>query len=292
MFDLNIRGAALDRRPLNGFVTGIVHFCAPALLSKRTKEKWHLRIAYLLAKRRETPFVFSFDKMFIEKGPRYIVNNWRWVPDPLPVNREQLQRLLLASPSSGKDHVEFLLFGSLGRRKGLFSVLEALERLALSTAKRVSVRILGEYSEGGTNEREHFLEIISRIQSKGIVGLRFEERFATEDELIEALIDCDVVLAPYLHHSGVSAALIWAAAAGRPIITQDSGWIAHETSTNKLGLMCDPTDSVKLASAIAQMVNQEDRRNLWPPDRLHKFAEMHTPDHFYSSIIEQLVLFE
>jgi glycosyltransferase involved in cell wall biosynthesis len=123
----------------------------------------------------------------------------------------------------------------------------------------------------------------------GLIDIQFEDRFASEDELIDASISCDVVLAPYLHHTGGSSVAIWAAAAGRPILTQNSGSIANAVTANGLGVMCDPTDPAELAAAITVMVN-EGYREAWQSQQPREFAVEHSADHFYSSIVDQLAL--
>ncbi len=287
LFDTTLIGAALDRRSTPGRVTGIVMFCSPALLSADWNERWKLRTVYWLARRREIPVVLSFDKNFVENGPRSIVRNWRWIPDPLPVTAQQFQRLASAPPPPARDRVEFLLFGSLGRRKGLFATLDALERLDPATARQVRVRILGKLSEGDASELDCLRRTVTRIQSEGIVDLQFDDRFVTEDELIDRLIECDVVLAPYLHHPGFSSVIFWAAAAGRPVITQNTGWIALDVGSNQLGILCDPSRVEDLAAAFSKMVMQ-DRLAAWPASRLRKFVAAHSPDRFYASIVENI----
>ncbi len=50
---------------------------------------------------------------------------------------------------------------------------------------------------------------------------------------------CDVVLIPYQRHVGSSGLLIWAASAGKPVITQDFGLIGALTRAYKLGQTVD-----------------------------------------------------
>ena len=289
LFDATILGAALDRRQVPGVATGIIHFCAPALLSNNVWKKLRLQAGYLLARRKEIPLVLSFDRLFVETGPRCIVDRWRWVPDPLPISQHQFDRLLSTRDAFTGDKVKFLLFGSLGRRKGLFTTLEAIERFDTSFARQVSVRILGMYSEGDAEELSRFRATVARVQKTGHVDLRFEERFASEDELIDALDECDVVLAPYLHHEGVSSVPIWAAAAGRPIVTQNSGWIGHEVASNKLGVLCNPANFDELSHAMVTAAKGV-RNMVWQPEQLRRFAAGHSADHFYSSVISALSL--
>ncbi len=286
-FDNTLAAAALDRRPLPGRITGTVFSCAPAIFSPSLVTRLKLRAKYLLARRAEIPVVFTFDQVFVDKGPRAIVANWKAAPDPLPLTPAQLQRLMTAPPAPAKDRVEFLLFGSITPQKGVLEVLDALHALASATATKTRVRFLGRFTIGGADAREAFLTRIAETRAATGAEIIFDERFATEDELIDAVIRCDAMLATRRHHEGVSHNLIWAAAAGRPVISQNTSWMGHITAREKLGLVCDPLDPRAIAAAMEQIADPQWRASFEVAGP-RAFAAGHTADGYYETVITAL----
>ena len=286
-FDNTLAAAALDRRPLPGRLTGTVFSCAPALLSPSIVTRFKLRAKYLLARRRDIPVVFTFDQVFVEQGPRAIVANWKAAPDPLPLSHAQFQRLITAPPALAKDRVEFLLFGAIAPHKGIAEVLQALGALSPEIAAKTRVRFLGRCSEGGSDARAKFLDHIAQTRAATAAEIVFDERFASEDELIDAMIGCDAMIATRRHHEGVSHNLIWAAAAGRPIISQNSSWMGHITTHERLGLVCDPLDPEAIAAAMTQIIDPQWRAS-FPTSGPRAFAAAHTADGYYETIVTTL----
>lgn len=286
-FDNTLAAAALDRRPLTGQVTGVVMFCAPAVFSSNPVTRFKLFAKYLLSRRREIPVVFTFDRAFLDRAPRAITKSWTIAPDPLPLTHVQLQRLMSAPPPRAKDRVEFLLFGAIGVHKGLFEVLAALRVLPVEAAARVRVRFLGAFTEGGAEARARFLASIAETRAATGAEIVFDEGFATEDDLIDALIRCDAMLATRRRHQGVSNNLVWSAAAGRPVISQDNGWMGHTTREEALGLVCDPLDPAAIAAAIRQMLDPA-WRAAFAVSGPRAFAAGHAADGYYEAIVSRL----
>lgn len=286
-FDNTLAAAALDRRPLPGLLTGIVFSCAPAIFAPSALTRLKLRAKYLLARRPDIPVVFTFDELFVAKGPRAIVANWKAAPDPLPLTPAQLQRLMCAPSAPVKDRVEFLLFGGIGAHKGIFELLDAVRALAPETAVKTRVRFLGKFTEGGADARAAFISAIETTRAATAADIVFDERFATEDELIDAMIACDAMIATRRNHEGVSHNLIWAAAAGRPIISQNASWMGQITTQERLGLVCDPLDPVAIAAAMTKMVDPR-WREAFQIAAPRAFAAGYTADGYYETVVTAL----
>jgi len=286
-FDNTLAAAALDRRPLPGKLTGIVFSCSTAIFSPSLVTRLKLSAKYLLARRPDIPVVFTFDQVFMERGPRAIVSGWKAAPDPLPLTPAQLQRLMTAPLAPVKDRVEFLLFGAIAPHKGIHEVLQALREMAPETAARTRVRFLGKFGEGGAVAREAFVADIASTLAATRAEIIFDECFATEDDLIDAMIRCDVMLATRRHHAGVSHNMIWAAAAGRPIISQDTSWMGHITKQESLGLVCDPLDPKAIAAVMTQLVDPA-WRAAFKVAGPRAFSSTYTADGYYETVITAL----
>ena len=257
MFDLTIFGAVFDRTPMPGFITGIVHH-PPFNLPLRENpvvelRRWGVKngINYL-ASHVAMPVVFTFDQYYLKGLPRFVSQYWHYVPDPIPLRRNVLVAAFEApnGPRERCSRTRFFMFGSLGRRKGLVTLLEALHRLSPLDRQRIDITLAGEIREASPGERSELLSFVAAAKELRGLSFRHVDRFLSEDELVRELRTCDVVLAPYPDHVGVSGVLLWAAAAGKPIITQKTGWIGHVVQKEQLGFVCQSCSCVELANTI------------------------------------------
>lgn len=214
-------------------------------------------------------------------------SNWKIAPDPLPLTPVQFQRLTTAPPPSTGDRVEFLLFGGLGPHKGLFEIMETLQLLAPEIAGRVRIRFLGRWVEGGEDAYRRFRALVAGAHAQTGADVVFEDRYASEDDIIDAMIGGDVMLATRRHHPGVSNNLIWSAAAGRPVISQDSGWMGHITARENLGIVCDPLDPKAIAAAMSRALDPE-WRAAFDVAGPRAFAAGYTAEGYYETVIGAL----
>jgi glycosyltransferase involved in cell wall biosynthesis len=262
-----------------------VFFCAPAIFSPSVLTRIKITSKYLFARRPDIPVVFTADDVFMARGPKQITSTWRLVHDPLPLTSTQMAQLLSAPPPREDKPVEFLVFGSLAAHKGIYEILNAAALLPPEIAARVRLRFLGLPA---TDERDDLVATLLEAQRKAKVEIVFNDMFATEDQLIEALSHCDVMLATRRHHEGVSNNLIWAAAAGRPTISQNSGWMAHVTNERRLGTVCDPLDPNAIAQAIINACTPGWRETVFDTGAARAFAANYTAGNFYEAIVREL----
>lgn len=181
-----------------------------------------------------------------------------------------------------EGRIGFLLFGYLARRKGPLELLDALQRLRPQTAARVAVMLAGRVAPDIRAELEAQCQTLSRMQPS--LWLRLADRRLDSAE-IDSLIDkSDVVLAPYQRFVGSSGVLLWAARAGRPVLTQEFGLIGRLTRDHGLGLATDSSDPACLAFAIEQMI-ENGTQALFDPAGAQRFVASRTPQHFASMVL-------
>ena len=286
LFDTPLSTSAWRRRSMQRRVTGIVHFASAAVFGGRLSRLRHMA-PYALVNHHTVPIVLTFDSLFLERAPGTVTRGWRFIPDPLPVNAPQWERLFSLPAAPAGPRTRFLMFGSMGRRKGVFSLLEALESQTDEELASLEIRVRGQYAEGGDAEREAFVTGVKKLQGRDPLCISYEDRFLGEDELIDELGSAHIVLAPYLAHSGVSNVLVWAAAAGRPILTQSAGWLGHMTEARHLGITCDTREPQRLAEALTAC-QQTGVRATFDATDMRVFAQRHTPDGFYGVIVDAL----
>ena len=104
------------------------------------------------------------------------------------------------------------------------------------------------------------------------------DRLLDEQDMYCAAAASDLVAAPYPNHSGRSSIILWAAAAGTPVLATHRGCIGHVVETENLGLTCDVSDPEELAAAIEAGLNQpwttSDR------ERALRYGKQHTVDNY------------
>lgn len=181
-----------------------------------------------------------------------------------------------------QGRVGFLLFGYLARRKGPLEVLAALRLLRPRIAARVAVMLAGRVAPDIRADLEAQCQALSRAQPS--LWLQVADRRLDSAE-IDSLIDkSDVVLAPYQRFVGSSGVLLWAARAGRPVLTQEFGLIGRLTRDHGLGLATDSTDPACLAFAIERIV-ETGTQALFDPEGARRFVASRTPRHFASMVL-------
>jgi glycosyltransferase involved in cell wall biosynthesis len=208
----------------------------------------------------------------------------RWVPDGVSPPETAAEPPDVPETWLGRE-VRCLLFGSLSERKGLVQLLDALERLEPSKAARAGVLVCGRFEDGS---REAFAARVARLRAvRPEILVETVDRFVSDEELWWLLQKTDLVLAPYQRHVGSSGVLCWAAAADRPILTQDVGVVGAETQAWGLGLAVDTTDPEAIAAALARFI-LGDPSARGDAGRRRAFAEAHSEEAFSNAVLAGL----
>jgi glycosyltransferase involved in cell wall biosynthesis len=180
----------------------------------------------------------------------------------------------------------FLLFGSLTERKGILVLLDALRHLHPLAADRCAVLIAGGLDpalRGAVDER---LAALARLQPSLWIELR--DAYIPANELAALVHRSDVILAPYQRFVGSSGVMIWAAGAGKPIVTQDYGLLGKFARDYALGHAVDTTDPAALCDAIASIVHNGTGK-IFDPKKAGEFLADRSPRHFAATLFDGFV---
>lgn len=277
-FDHALYGAILDRRQIKGHVSGIIfrppnNHNVPRNLRSRvdSARRW---MSYVCAHRPHLRQMFTLD----QKASRFLQglgqNLLVFAPDPAP-DLSLLQRAK-SQINAGSGRSVMLLFGALSRRKGIFKVLEALEYLSLEERSQMEIRFIGRLDPA---DRIEFLDRFeAAISVFPEIRLTLKDKYLSDEELAEEVLRCNMVVAPYQNHMGSSGVLFWAAAAGKPLICQNTHLIGWQVEEYTLGKAIDTTDPEALARAFASPP--------LPPIGTGPFLSMHEAKNFSRMIID------
>ncbi|HUZ74214.1 MAG TPA: glycosyltransferase [Stellaceae bacterium] len=231
--------------------------------------------------------VLSLDPYFPRHAARFYAggDKVQSVPDPVhPAVACRPEDFALAAKLP-PDRIGFVLFGFLTERKGTLVVLDALAQLRPATAARIAVMLAGRIDpaiEPAVARRRRAL-----IDARSEAWLHVEDRYLAAGE-IEALLDrADVVLAPYQRFVGSSGVLLWAARAGKPVLTQRFGLIGSLVREHGLGLAVETGDAALLADGMRRILD-EGLERFFDPRAARAFVADHTPQRFARSVLSCL----
>ncbi|MDE2228398.1 MAG: glycosyltransferase [Alphaproteobacteria bacterium] len=223
--------------------------------------------------------VLTLDPFFPRHAARFYRagSKVRAVPDPVhpAVPLVDSDRALADAVPPGR--VAFLLFGHLTERKGTLALLESLFLVPEGTASRVAVVLAGKLDPAIAGRVAALRARLAALQPDLVLEI-VDRRLSTGE--IEALVArADVVLAPYQRFVGSSGVLLWAARAGKPLLTQDFGMIGPLVRNYRLGLAIDVDQPEALAAGIVRFVHEGPHRFI-DPQRARAFVARNTPDRF------------
>lgn len=182
-------------------------------------------------------------------------------------------------PSPARMH--FLLFGALTKRKGILVLYDALMRLPPDIAQQCAVTVAGKIDPSLNPTLKARLTKLVREQPR--LWIDQQDRFVPEHELNALIRRSDVILAPYQRFVGSSGAMLRAASAQKPVLTQDCGLLGKLTQDFALGMTADTSDPDRLAAAITTLV-RDGMGELFNPASAMAFIAAHSPDDFAAAI--------
>jgi glycosyltransferase involved in cell wall biosynthesis len=242
----------------------------------------------LMLLNRAVRVILTLDPYFPDYAARHYANGSkvRAVPDPThpPMNATADEHRLAGLVPAGR--VMLLLFGHLTERKGVITLLEALRHMPDRVAAQIAVVLAGKV-EPGIRDRVDELYRLA-LAEKPDLWMHIEDRRVSSGELQALITRSDVVLAPYQRFVGSSGVLLWAAGAGKPVLTQDYGLIGRLVRDHELGISADVSDPNILAEAISAIAVRGPRAFI-NQITARSFAAERTPHDFAALVFSSLV---
>jgi glycosyltransferase involved in cell wall biosynthesis len=146
------------------------------------------------------------------------------------------------------DFLRILFLGNLYEDKGVFDLLEACQRIALTSAAKIRLQFVGKWPDEATNRK--FYQLIEK--TKSLENLQIPEPCALYgDEKWHAYAQSDLFIFPsYYRSENFPLVLLEAMASGLPIISTKWRGIPSIVSHGVTGFLHDVGDIEKLKSLI------------------------------------------
>lgn len=211
--------------------------------------------------------------------------------DGASANREKLVHCpdpvaLPSTRTNGKEafsqKTTLLLFGVVTPRKGTTRFLKALKGLDPSTLSRLAINIVGP---AGSPKEEERIRRTSRKLETSACRIKRTSTFVKDADIQPYFLNCDVVVLPYLDHIGMSAILVRAAAAGKPILSTNFGLMGKLAADKHLGLTFDTGQPSSIRRAVKDFLARDFE---FSTAEARSFADLNTPTAFASTIMEAL----
>ena len=180
----------------------------------------------------------------------------------------------------------FLFFGDIAGRKGLFTLINSLGALTTEEMQLICLAVVGHAEPYVERRLAPSLEKLAAATPLSIMR-RAAYVPDYDAELGDWFTAADVVLAPYMHHVGMSGILLLAAAYRRPVISQDFGPMGRLTRDYRLGMTVDPSDPSALAGAMRSFLG-ETPPPVFDPEIAYALAKEQSREKFADTLLEKL----
>lgn len=271
------------------FFRPIFHYEAwghPPTNSREKLQEWRKRmLVWWVVRRRFLRTLFCLDPFVVPA-----LNQWAgrdmatYLPDPVEVYPTMATDVAALRQELGIDPTRriMLVFGQLDERKGLFTLIEALERLTPGQQANWCLLLVGPV-DGGIAQA---LDVgISILMAKTDVQVVRHHSFVPDPAIQSFFTLSDLIVTLYQRHIGMSAVLVRAAAAGRPVLSSDYGLMGQLVKTKGLGQAVDAENSVAIADALATFSQEA-----WTVDlgAMQSFAEQNRATEYAKVIFDTL----
>ena len=254
--------------------------------SREKFQEWRKRqLIRLVVRRRSLQTLFCLDPFVIPTLNRWAGRNVAtYLPDPVEVYPTTAADAAVLQQQLGIEPMRrvLLVFGQLDERKGLFTLIEALKRLSSAQQSNWCLLLVGPVDDGIAPALNSSLNTLT---TQTTVQLVRHHSFVNEKDIQPYFMASDLIATLYQRHIGMSAVLVRAAAAGKPVLSSNYGLIGQLVRTWNLGQAVDAENPVIVADALATFGQSN-----WPADTtaMKQFAEQNQASQYAKVIFDTL----
>jgi glycosyltransferase involved in cell wall biosynthesis len=196
-----------------------------------------------------------------------VSTEFRLIPEPvepLPAIDRYEARRVLGIPEDGRY---VATVGGMDVRKGIDLLLNAFVRAKVRDDDRLL--LVGKMSQP-------MRDLVARDYAQLVACKRLVvvDRYVSDHELGCGFLAGDVLVTPHPKQVGSSGTMVRAAAANRPVIASDYGWVGWVTKEFGFGAAVNVTDADAFAAAIETSLDQPTRSE--PTAAADRFRQYHT----------------
>nr|WP_262891251.1 glycosyltransferase [Spirosoma utsteinense] len=175
-----------------------------------------------------------------------------------------------------------LVFGQLDERKGLFTLVDALKRLSPDQQARWCLLLVGPVDDRIAPALATSLDTLTADTAVQLVR---QHSFVSETAIQPYFSLSDLVITLYQRHIGMSAVLVRAAAAGKPVLSSDYGLMGQLVKTRQLGQVINAESPTAVADALVTFGQKS-----WPSNlgAMTCFAEQNQASQYARTIFDTL----
>ena len=276
--------------PLSGmYFRPVFHYGDFSSFTPSARERfWQLRDKFFLARTlRHSQFktLFCLDPFVVDRIKNFNQNvEAIHLADPVQIYSdsdsqiEKLREDLGIHPS----RTVFLMFGAFRKRKGIYQLLDALTLLPTQLCEKLCLLCVGPVSA------EQLVQTrLTEISESLPLQIVKRDRFVADREIQPYFQVSDVILAPYQRHIGMSAILVRAAAAQKPVLSSNYGLMGELVKSYKLGIAVDSMIPAEIAKGLTQFL-LESPAKFCDFSSMKSFAEQNTAERFSSTIFQHI----
>ena len=266
--------------PISGILFRPTLVNYPANSWKERLNYWRKNITLrYFVKNKNLDSLFNLDPFATD----YILKNWntekvKFLPDPVqlyPTTKTKSE--VKTSLGIDESKTVFLIFGFLDSRKGIADVMKAIGKISGETSQKGCLLIVGPWEE---NERKLFNIQLPKIQQTTNFQIVVKDGFVKDEDIQQYFKVADYAFALYNKHFGMSAIMVRAAAAQKPLISSNFGLIGKIVVENELGITIDNDLKEKLEMLLNNEISVGNK------EKMRAFAELNQADNYAKVILE------
>ena len=213
----------------------------------------------------------------------YIKKNWntekvKFLPDPVqvyPTTKSKSE--VKAGLGIDKSKKVFLIFGFLDSRKGITEVMEAIGNIERDKSKKGCLLIVGPWEE---KELKLFNSQLSKIKQSTDFQIVIIDSFIKDEDIQQYFKVADYALTLYNKHIGMSAIMVRAAAAQKPLVSSSFGLLGKIVIENELGITINNDLKEKLEMLLDNEISVGNK------EKMKAFAELNQAENYAKVILD------
>lgn len=266
--------------PISGilFRPTVVNYAATSWKEKLNYWRKNITLKYVV-KNKNVDSLFNLDAY----ATQFIEQNWhtqkvKFLPDPLQVypssrTSSEIKKIL----GIEENRKVFLIFGFLDSRKGIAEVMEAISFISNENSQKGCLLIVGPWEE---NERKLFeIQLPKTIQHTNF-QIIIKDTFIKDEDIQQYFKVADFALALYHKHFGMSAIMVRAAAAQKPLIAHNFGLMGKIVCEHQLGITIDNDLKEKIEMLL------ENDHTIGNKDKMKAFAALNQAENYAKVVLD------